>query len=164
MEAFFAAFEDDCRRAGHAICARTMFERMSVAAQPRPVMLEAIERIRGNGLQVAALTNNWAAADGGRERPSDGTRELAARFDVFIESSVEGLRKPDVRIYELACSRLGVGPAQSVFLDDIGANLKPARELGFTTIKVDDPEDALEELAGVLGFPLAAAPGRRGDG
>jgi putative hydrolase of the HAD superfamily len=42
-----------------------------------------------------------------------------------------------------------------VFLDDLGANLKPARELGMTTIKVADPDLALEELAGVLGFPLS---------
>jgi putative hydrolase of the HAD superfamily len=79
-------------------------------------------------------------------------------FDVFIESSVEGLRKPDPRIYELACSRLGVTPAEAVFLDDIGANLKPARQLGLTTIKVDEPGAALAELASTLGFPLDGSP------
>ena len=48
----------------------------------------------------------------------------------FIESRVEGLRKPDPRIYERACSRLGLAASQAAFLDDIGANLKPARALG----------------------------------
>ncbi len=156
MEAFYPAFESDCRAAGHEICARTMFEWMAEASQPREPMLRAIAAIRIRGLRVGALTNNWAAADNsdaGAER-SDGTRALRGHFDVFIESSVEGMRKPDPRIYELACARLEVAPQHTVFLDDIGANLKPARSLGLTTIKVDEPETALVELERTLGFPL----------
>ncbi|HKA92206.1 MAG TPA: HAD-IA family hydrolase, partial [Acidimicrobiia bacterium] len=76
-------------------------------------------------------------------------------FDVVVESAVEGLRKPDPRIYLLVCERLDVAPAAAVFLDDLGANLKPARELGMTTIKVGDPDAALAELASVLGFAIA---------
>ena len=64
------------------------------------------------------------------------------------------MRKPDPRIYELACDRLCVEPAEAVFLDDIGANLKPARKLGITTIKVVEPEGALAELEAALGFAL----------
>jgi putative hydrolase of the HAD superfamily len=64
------------------------------------------------------------------------------------------MRKPDPRIYELTCDRLGVAPTDTVFLDDIGANLKPARAMGITTIKVDDPTQALRDLEGVLGFAL----------
>jgi putative hydrolase of the HAD superfamily len=72
-----------------------------------------------------------------------------------VESAVEGLRKPDPRVYELACERLGVRPQESVFLDDLGVNLKAARALGMTTIKVTDPAAALAELESVLGFTLA---------
>ena len=79
---------------------------------------------------------------------------MREHFDVFIESSVVGLRKPDPRIYELACRELGVAPAQTAFLDDIGRNLKPARALGLATIKVSDPMVALRELSDVLGFDL----------
>jgi putative hydrolase of the HAD superfamily len=68
---------------------------------------------------------------------------------------VVGLRKPDPRIYTHACQALGVAPERAVFLDDIGANLKPARALGMHTIKVDSPEQALAELEGALGLPLA---------
>jgi putative hydrolase of the HAD superfamily len=68
---------------------------------------------------------------------------------------VVGLRKPDPRIYALACRELGVEPARTAFLDDIGRNLKTARELGMTTIKVDEPGQALRELSRLLGFPLA---------
>ncbi|MCH6574590.1 MAG: hypothetical protein IH795_05210, partial [Bacteroidetes bacterium] len=55
----------------------------------------------------------------------------------------------------LAVTADGVEPAQAVFLDDIGSNLKTARQLGMHTIKVDDPTAALLELQGVLGFSLA---------
>ena len=66
-----------------------------------------------------------------------------------------GCRKPEPGFYELACGRLGVAPSDCVFLDDLGINLKPARALGMTTIKVGDPAAAIAELEGVLGFPLA---------
>ena len=58
-------------------------------------------------------------------------------FDTVVESAVEGIRKPDPRIYELVCERLDVTPHECVFLDDLGVNLKPARAMGMTTIKVD---------------------------
>ena len=52
---------------------------------------------------------------------------------------------------------MGSGSSRSevVFLDDLGVNLKPARAMGMTTIKVVDPDDALAELEQVVGFPLA---------
>ena len=75
-------------------------------------------------------------------------------FDVFVESSVVGMRKPDPRIFELVCRELDVKPFEAAFLDDIGRNLKPARAMGMTTIKVDDPDNALRELESVIGFAL----------
>ena len=81
---------------------------------------------------------------------------LAKCFDVFVESAVEGLRKPDPRIYHLVCERLDVPPTQAVFLDDIGSNLKSARALGMHTIKVETPEAALGELGVLLGLSFAS--------
>jgi epoxide hydrolase-like predicted phosphatase len=118
------------------------------AGAPRPRMLQAIASIRAHGLRVGALTNNWMV--GGR-RPTD---DLRRHFDVFVESAVTGLRKPDPRIYELVCRELGVTPARAVFLDDIGRNLKPARALGMATIKVEEPAQALRELSALLGFDV----------
>jgi putative hydrolase of the HAD superfamily len=69
---------------------------------------------------------------------------------------VLGVRKPDPRFYELACAAVGVAPEESVFLDDLGVNLKPARAVGMRTIKVTDPDQALAELEAVLGHPLTA--------
>jgi len=153
MEAFYPAFESDCRAAGAEISAREMMARMSAATAPRPVMLTAIARIREAGLKVAALTNNWVTGEESSP-PIDEEHALRAHFDVFVESSVEGLRKPDPRIYELACDRLDVAPPHAAFLDDIGANLKAARALGMHTIKVDEPEPALRALSRALGLAL----------
>lgn len=146
MEAFFPAFEAECRQAGHEISGAEMMQRIS-GCGPRQVMLEAIARIRRRGLRVAALTNNWRGEE-------DRTHELRDRFDAFVESAALGLRKPDPRIYLHACESLAIEPAQAIFLDDIGRNLKTARELGMTTIKVDQPEPALDALSELLGFPL----------
>ena len=143
MEQFYTDFEADCQAAGHTLSAREMMTRMGAAAQPRPIMLNAIGRLREHGFLTAALTNNWAPEAGA---VSDGTQALRALFDGFIESSVEGMRKPDPRIYALTCERLSISPAEAVFLDDIGSNLKAARAFGLGTIKVEDPRTALSEL------------------
>jgi len=152
LEAFYPAFEEDCRAAGQQLSARAMMERMAQASGPRPVMLEAVRRIRAAGLKAAALTNNWAT-----ESPDQGSGALRPHFDVFVESSVVGLRKPDPRIYEHTCVQIGVSPPQAVFLDDIGSNLKTARQLGMATIKVDDPDMALAQLEELLDVDLRGA-------
>lgn len=147
LEEFYPCFEADCAGAGLAIDAREMMRRVAEIAVPRAAMLEAIRRLRAASLKVAALTNNWITDDG-------GTGLLRPLFDVFIESAVIGLRKPDPRIYELACRELAVLPPEAVFLDDIGSNLKAARALGMATIKVDEPDAALAELEELVGVAL----------
>ena len=147
LEDFYPLFEADCRALGVVIDAREMMRRVAEIAVPRPAMLEAIRRLRTGGLRVAALTNNWITED-------NGTGALRGFFDVFVESIAVGLRKPDPRIYELVCRDLAVAPSDAVFLDDIGSNLKTARALGMTTIKVDEPDAALAELERVVGLAL----------
>jgi putative hydrolase of the HAD superfamily len=148
MADFCALFEADCRACGVEVDAARVMAYVKEASVPRPTMVSAIGRIKARGLRVAALTNNWVA-DG--RRPTD---DLRHHFDVFVESALEGLRKPDPRIYRLVCDRLGVAPPRAAFLDDIGRNLKPARALGMATIKVDEPAQALRDLSDLLGFPL----------
>ncbi|MBW2426459.1 MAG: HAD family phosphatase [Deltaproteobacteria bacterium] len=154
LPSFYGEFEADCLAAGLRIDAREMMERMSSASAPRHEMLEAIRRLRDAGLKVGALTNNWSHTK--PSGASDGTRAVRTHFDVFIESSVVGLRKPDPRIYALACELLETVAEAVVFLDDIGHNLKPARALGMTTIKVESAQPALRELEAHLGIPLLA--------
>ncbi len=121
----------------------------------RPAMVEAVRRC-AEQLITGLLTNNFViAADGHVDRESE-MGEVLALFDAVIESSKVGVRKPDPRFYELACEQLSIDPDEAVFLDDLGVNLKPARALGMTTIKVGDPDRAIAELESVVGFPLRA--------
>ncbi len=147
MREFYAAFELDCEAAGVMLSARVLMEEIGAAAQPRPTMIRAVARIRNGGLGTAALTNNWIGED-------DAGAFLKPHFDVFVESSVIGLRKPDPRIYQHTCEAIGVEPEEAIFLDDIGRNLKAARALGMTTIKVDDPDEALGALGELIGIAL----------
>jgi len=156
VQTFCGPFEADCRAHGIAVDGRVLMARIAGASVPRPLMLEAIRRLRAAGLRVAALTNNWVAETPAAAASETVKSRLAAHFDVFVESAVVGLRKPDPRIYALVCDKLGVEPARVAFLDDIGRNLKPARELGMATIKVDDPEQALRELGALLGLDLVS--------
>ncbi|HJQ85407.1 MAG TPA: HAD family phosphatase [Candidatus Binatia bacterium] len=147
LDEFYVAFDADCANAGGRLSARELMALVAASTVPRPAMLEAIRRIRARGLRAAAVTNNWITDD-------EGTGILKPHFDAFIESAVTGVRKPDPRIFEIACETLGITAAEAVMLDDIGANLKTARALGMTTIRVADPDAALAELETVLGFPL----------
>jgi len=150
FDEFCDAFDAECEAHGGIVSARALMDAVRVGLDARPEMVTAIGAIRRHGLKTAALTNNWADDPARTDRVSP-TGEW---FDVMVESAVEGLRKPDPRIYALVCERLAVTPAATVFLDDLGANLKPARALGMTTIKVAEPDAALAELKDVLGFEL----------
>jgi putative hydrolase of the HAD superfamily len=150
FEEFCDAFDAECAAHGGTVSARDLMAAVAAGLEARPAMVAAITSIRDHGLKTAALTNNW----GDDPSNTDRVRSTGDWFDLMVESAIEGMRKPDPRIYQLVCDRLGVSPKETVFLDDLGANLKPARELGMTTIKVVEPEAALAELEAVLGFAL----------
>jgi putative hydrolase of the HAD superfamily len=149
LEAWCAPFERDCRAHGVTVSAPRLMEYIAGAGRARPEMLRAIARLRDGGLRVGALTNNWKT-----DAPVTEPPPLARHFDAFVESRAVGMRKPDPRIYELMCGRLGVAPSETAFLDDIGTNLKAARALGMHTIKVTDPAQALRELGALVGLEL----------
>jgi epoxide hydrolase-like predicted phosphatase len=151
MDDFFVALEAEATLAGFKLDARRLMGLIGSSLGPRPEMQRAIECIRAKGLLTAALTNNWADEE---RRSTPHALEGSGLFDVIVESAREGLRKPDPRIYALALARLNVLASEAVFLDDLGINLKPAREMGMTTIKVVDPKRALAELESVLGFDV----------
>ena len=73
-------------------------------------------------------------------------------FDVIIESSIVGVRKPNPVIYEMACEALTVNPGNCAFLDDLGINLKPAKSMGMQTIKVVNEIQAIKDLAAITGL------------
>ena len=148
LAGFAELYEAEADAAGHRVEAGAVLALLS--GELRPAMVQALRRIREEGLAQACLTNNVA----GTEAVRPELAEVMALFDTVLESSKLGVRKPDPRFYDLALEAVGVAPAEAVFLDDLGVNLKPARALGIRTIKVMDPTEALAELQGVLGFDL----------
>jgi putative hydrolase of the HAD superfamily len=146
FDEFCDRFESEARQAGGELDARQVMGLLS--GDVRPTMVEALRRCHER-LRTALLTNNFMTDD--RRIDHSGILSL---FDVVIESSKAGVRKPDPRFYAMACDALGIRPDEAVFLDDLGINLKPARAMGMTTIKVTDPDRALDELQEVVGFPL----------
>ncbi|KAK8232449.1 epoxide hydrolase-like protein [Phyllosticta capitalensis] len=99
-------------------------------------------------------------------------------FDTFLHSAHLGLRKPDPRVYALALERLTLAarergvvgaderlrPDEVLFLDDIGANLKVARECGLRTCKVEigRTQEAVRVLEGAVGVERGALVGAGG--
>ena len=120
----------------------------------RPEMVEALKRIKAQ-FRTGCITNNLPAnAIGSRTGRSLYVAEVMVLFDHVIESAKIGLRKPDPRIYQLMIETLKVDPQNCVYLDDLGVNLKPAREMGMTTIKVTSGAQAIAELEAATGLKL----------
>jgi putative hydrolase of the HAD superfamily len=120
----------------------------------RPEMVEALRRIKGM-LKTGCITNNLPAnAIGSASGRTLYIAEVMALFDHVIESAKIGLRKPDPRIYRIMVDALDVEPERCIYLDDLGVNLKPARDMGMTTIKVLNAPQALAELEAATGLPL----------
>lgn len=145
---FAELFEAEARRAGGRVDPAAVLA--ALRGQLRPAMVEAVRRCHEK-LRTALLTNNFLAEDSSDGLLYDEVRHL---FDVVVESSKVGFRKPDLRFYETALDELGVEPSAAVFLDDLGINLKPARAMGMRTIKVADPAAALADLEAAVGFAL----------
>ena len=143
---FVEALQAEFHAAGIGLSVAEMMGAVERALDPHPGMLAAIRSLRRHGYRVGALTNNWHTP----HVEADPFVELEAEFDAYVQSYQVGHRKPEPAIYQIACSALDIEAAEAVFLDDIGANLKSARGLGMTTIKVDDPALALVELERVL--------------
>lgn len=166
VDGFVSLFEAEAETLGHRVDGYAVIAML--AGTVRPVMVDAIDTIAAAGLTTACLTNNFsdrgpadAEADRHRQPIDPRTPEEKAavaavleRFDVIVESSVVGMRKPEPEFYRRALDLAGVEPTEVVFLDDLGVNLKPARAMGMSTIKVDDPVAALLELQDLLGLEL----------
>ncbi len=152
-DGFVDTFEAEALAAGHRVDARRVLTALS--GELRPAMVHAVRRLREAGLPLGMVSNNVA--------PMERTGRLAELLDLFdtvVESSVEGVRKPEPEIYRRALTRLSEAVGRELafsdcaYLDDLGINLKPARALGMHTIKVADPADALAELSALVGLPL----------
>jgi putative hydrolase of the HAD superfamily len=152
LEAFDQLFATESRALGAEVRGKDVLPLLS--GDLRPEMVEALRRVKVR-FKTGCITNNLPAnaigSIGGR---SLYIAEVMALFDHVIESAKIGLRKPDPRIYQMMVTALGVDPKHCVYLDDLGVNLKPAREIGMTTIKVINAPQAIAELEAVTGLSL----------
>jgi putative hydrolase of the HAD superfamily len=120
----------------------------------RPEMVEALKRVKAR-FKTGCITNNLPAnAIGSLGGRSLYVAEVMALFDHVIESAKIGMRKPDPRIYQMMVEALSVDPRDCVYLDDLGVNLKPAREMGMKTIKVTNASQAIDQLEAATGLSL----------
>ncbi len=153
-EAFDAAFREESRALGHEVPGADVLALLSGRLRPRVVT--ALATCKAHGVKVGCITNNAPVGQGASMTSDPGrAAEMAsvfAQFDHVIESSKIGIRKPDPRIYALMCEALDVAPTGCVYLDDLGINLKPARAMGMTTIKVLSEEQLLQDLAAATGY------------
>ena len=154
LKKFDELFLEESQNLGHAVPGKEVIALLK--GEVRPQMINALKIIKNNMIQ-ACLTNNIQAMDeefAGNVSASGKHDEVMKLFDFVIESSKENVRKPDPNFYLLACKRAGIEPNEAIFLDDLGINLKPAKVLGMTTIKVIDPDKALSELQSYLDYEL----------
>jgi putative hydrolase of the HAD superfamily len=152
---FDAAFAAEAMALGYRIPGRDVVALL--AGEFRPEMIETLRRIKTR-FKTGCITNNMpadAAGGGTAAQRSIYAREIMELFDVVIESSKVGIRKPDPRIYTMMCEQLGVKPEACVYIDDLGPNLKPARAMGMTTIKVESGPQAIAELEAATGMELS---------
>ena len=150
-DTFDAAFAAEARALGHELRGADVLPLL--VGELRPEMVEALRRVYARMLTGCITNNIPREADGGGMQTTY-RQEVMALFHHVIESAKLGLRKPDPRVYAMMVQALGVDPECCVYLDDLGINLKPARQMGMQTIKVTDPAAALDELEALVGFPL----------
>jgi len=152
LDGFDVAFAEEARALGHEVPGKDIIPLLRGAM--RPEMVEALKRVKTRH-KTGCITNNVPSMQAGALEPSNFyARDVMELFDHVIESSKTGIRKPNPRIYEMMCEALDVDPETCVYLDDLGGNLKPARAMGMTTIKVESGPQAIAELEVVLGMKL----------
>jgi putative hydrolase of the HAD superfamily len=152
LETFDRLFAEESLALGAAVRGKDVLPLLS--GDLRPEMVEALRRVAAR-FKTGCITNNLPAnAIGSAAGRSLYIADVMALFNHVIESAKIGLRKPDPRIYRMMVEALGVDPARCVYLDDLGVNLKPAREMGMTTIKVLNAPQAIAELESATGLSL----------
>lgn len=152
LDTFDELFAEESRALGAEVRGRDVLPLLSGTL--RPEMVAALRTIKQNH-KTGCITNNLPAnAIGSSSGRTLYVAEVMALFDHVIESAKIGLRKPDPKIYQMMIEALGVDPKACVYLDDLGVNLKPAREMGMATIKVVSAEQAIAELEDATGLNL----------
>ena len=153
LEEFDVLFKKESKSLGYEVSGGQILNLLQ--GEIRPKMVNALEKLKKENFTLACLTNNFNSGDKNQSALDDINEErtkIMNNFDYIIESKELGIRKPDVEFYLKALEISGADPKKTIFLDDLGINLKPAKELGMTTIKVLDSNQALKELGNLVGI------------
>lgn len=149
---FDALFLSESTTLGHPVAGRDVLALLS--GDLRADAVAALKAISAD-YKVGCITNNVPMGHGpgmaGTEQKAAAVGQVMAMFNHVLESSKIGIRKPDPRIYALMCEALDVEASACVYLDDLGINLKPARQMGMATIKVTSEAQLLADLGAILG-------------
>ena len=152
---FDEMFAQESQNLGHSLRGAEILPLLS--GDIRPAVVAALTLCKAR-FKVGCITNNVAAGEGAGMASSpdkaSAVREIMQHFDVVIESSKAGVRKPDPKIYQMMCQSLDLPPSACVYLDDLGVNCKPAASLGMTAIKVVSEAQLLRDLSAVVGLNL----------
>jgi epoxide hydrolase-like predicted phosphatase len=124
-----------------------LVDRMFAGSTPDGRMLGAVKAARDAGVRTGLISNSW----GVHRYPQQMMDEL---FDGVVISGLVGIRKPAPEIYAMGADAIGLPPRECVFVDDLGFNLKPAKELGMATLLHTDSEQTVAQLEELLGVPL----------
>ncbi len=150
---FDRMFREEALALGHDVPGADVLPLLS--GDVRPKVVAALKACKAKGLKVGCITNNVKTGSGAGMASSmekaAQVAEIMAQFDVVIESSKAGVRKPDPRIYQMMIDAIGVPASACLYLDDLGINCKPAAALGMRAIKVSGEAQLLADLERAVG-------------
>jgi putative hydrolase of the HAD superfamily len=126
-----------------------LIEGLFEGLQPVEPMIDAVRRARGAGVPTGLISNSWVM-----DHYTDEIREL---FDAIVISAEVGLHKPQPEIFRLGAERLGVAPADCVFVDDLRENCSGAEAVGMTAVLHRDADQTIARVEELLGVKLTAA-------
>ena len=124
-----------------------LVDRMFAGIEPDEAMLGALRAARAAGVRTGLISNSMGA---GRYDRST----FPELFDGVVISGDEGMHKPQPEIYRLGCERVGLEPADCVFVDDLRENCEGAEAVGMTAVLHRGAERTLPRLEELLGVAL----------
>jgi epoxide hydrolase-like predicted phosphatase len=127
-----------------------LIDSMFAGMKPDPLMVAAVKGVRAAGIRTGMISNSWSTEHYDRKL-------LAELFETVVISAEVRMHKPQPEIYRLAADRLGVDPAECIFVDDLRENCEGAEAVGMTAIRHRSAPETIAELEELTGISLAAA-------
>lgn len=131
-------------RLGEGVEPEGLIARLFAGLEPETAMLDLVRSAREAGVRTGLISNSWGTGIYDR-----APLEI---FDATVISGDVGLHKPQPEIYELGAERIGVAPADCVFVDDLRENVTGAEAVGMTAILHRDPAETVERVSELLGL------------